>query len=62
MFAMPVTVGQAVAGGLGFGRDTWAVEAQSIYVIMKVSLQSDWIGLGWVVLGRRECVLTCVCG
>ncbi|KAH5398042.1 hypothetical protein HBI23_132680 [Parastagonospora nodorum] len=36
VFAMPVTVGQAVAGGLGFGRDTWAVEAGRIYVIMKI--------------------------
>jgi hypothetical protein len=37
VFAMPVTVGQAVCGGLGFGRDTWAVEAKKIYLIMKVS-------------------------
>jgi len=55
VFAMPVTVGQAVAGGLGFGRDTWAVEAQSIYLIMKVSL-----GLGrW---GYCANVYVCLCG
>jgi hypothetical protein len=37
VFAMPVTVGQAVCGGLGFGRDTWAVASGRIYLIMKVS-------------------------
>lgn len=35
-FAAPVTFGQLVCGVLGFGRDTWAVPANNIYLIMKV--------------------------
>jgi hypothetical protein len=36
IFAAPVTFGQLVCGLLGFGKDTWAVPAKNIYLIMKV--------------------------
>jgi hypothetical protein len=38
VFAAPVTFGQIVCGVLGFGRDTWAVPSENIYIILKVSL------------------------
>jgi hypothetical protein len=37
VFAAPVTFGQVVCGVLGFGRDTWAVPSENIYIILKVS-------------------------
>lgn len=36
LFAAPITFGQIYAGTLGFGKDTWAVPPENIYVIMKV--------------------------
>jgi hypothetical protein len=39
VFAVPVTFGQLACGILGFGKDTWAVPVDNIYVIMKVGDQ-----------------------
>jgi hypothetical protein len=39
VFAVPVTFGQLACGILGFGKDTWAVPIDNIYVIMKVGDQ-----------------------
>lgn len=36
VFAAPVTYGQLACGILGFGKDTWAVPPENIYLIMKV--------------------------
>lgn len=36
IFAAPVTFGQLVCGLLGFGKDTWAVSPEYIYMIMKI--------------------------
>lgn len=38
VFAAPVTFGQLVCGIYGFGKDTWAVPPENIYLIMKVSV------------------------
>lgn len=35
-FSAPVTFGQLVCGVFGFGKDTWAVPPENIYLIMKV--------------------------
>lgn len=40
-FSAPVTFGQLVCGVLGFGRDTWAVPPENIYLIMKVRLATS---------------------
>lgn len=35
VFAAPVTFGQLACGLLGFGKDTWAVPTENIYIILK---------------------------
>jgi len=35
VFSAPVTFGQIACGTLGFGKDTWAVSASNIYLILK---------------------------
>ena len=43
VFAAPVTFGQIACGLLGFGKDTWAVPPENIYMIMKVRLRTHHI-------------------
>lgn len=40
---LPVTIKQSVTPGLGFGKDTWTVPADNIYMIQKVSASGGLI-------------------